>query len=212
MCTQLHERMRVARERRGLSLVTIARRCGVRQQYLELIERDRFEELPSGLYGRNAVRLYATAVGIPADDALAEVADRLPAIEDPLDGMARVRGLARHPERTIKEILHVPGHEVTLSSSVRAHIANVIDALVLLGVDFLLLALTSRVAGVRPTEVLRDAAPSMVALFVLVAALYFVLLGGLARATIGSRVAHTSVDPAVVEGVVRMLRLRLRRV
>ncbi len=212
MCTQLHERLRVARERRGLSLVTIARRCGVRQQYLELIERDRFEELPSGLYGRNAIRLYATEVGIPADEALAEVFDRLPAIEDPLDGMARVRGLTRHPERTIKEILHVPGHEVTLSSSVRAHIANVIDALVLLGVDFLLLELTSRVAGVRATEVLRDAAPSMVALFVLIAALYFVLLGGLARATIGSRVAHTSVDPAVVEGVVRMLRLRLRRV
>ena len=156
--------------------------------------------------------MYATAVGIPADEALAEVADRLPAIEDPLDGMARVRGLTRHPERTIKEILHVPGHEVTLSSSVRAHVANVIDALVLLGVDFLLLELTSRVAGVRATEVLRDAAPSMVALFVLIAALYFVLLGGLARATIGSRVAHTSVDPAVVEGVVRMLRLRLRRV
>jgi hypothetical protein len=41
-----------------------------------------------------------------------------------------------------------------------------------------------------------------------IAALYFVLLGGLARATVGSRIAHTSVDPAVVEGVVRMLRLR----
>jgi transcriptional regulator with XRE-family HTH domain len=212
MCTQLHARLRTARERRGVSLVTIARTCGVRQQYLELIERDRFEELPSGLYGRNAIRRYATAVGIPADEALAEVADRLPAVEDPLDGMARVRGLTRHPERTIKEILHVPGHEVTLSSSVRAHIANVIDAVVLLGVDFLLLELTSRVAGVRPTEVLRDAAPSMIAIFVLIAALYFVLLGGLARATIGSRVAHTSVDPTVVEGVVRMLRLRLRRV
>ena len=59
--------------------------------------------------------------------------DRLPRVEDPLDGMARVRGLTRQPERTIKEILHVPGHEVTLSSSVRAHIANVIDAVVLLG-------------------------------------------------------------------------------
>ncbi len=212
MCTQFYERVKAARERRGLSLVTIARTCGVRQQYLELIERDRFEELPSGLYGRNAIRLYATAVGIPADEALAEVADRLPAVEDPLDGMARVRGLTRHPERTIKEILHVPGHEVTISSSARAHLANLIDAVVLLGVDFLLLELTSRVAGVRATEVLRDAAPSMVALFVLIAALYFVLLGGLARATIGSRVAHTSVDPAVVEGVVRMLRLRLRRV
>jgi transcriptional regulator with XRE-family HTH domain len=205
MCTQLHGRLRAARERRGLTLVTIARKSGVREQYLELIERDRFEELPSGLYGRNAIRRYATAVGIPADQALAEVADRLPAVEDPLDGLARVRGLTRHPERTIKDILHVPGNEITLSSSVRAHI-------VLLGVDLLLLELTSLVAGVRATEVLRVAAPSMVALFVLIASLYFVLLGGLARATIGSRIAHTSVDRAVVEGVVRLLRLRLRRV
>jgi transcriptional regulator with XRE-family HTH domain len=212
MCTQLHERLRAARQRRGLSLAAIAGQCGVREQSLELIERDRFEELPTGLYGRSAVRAYATTVGVPADEALAEVADRLRAVEDPLDGMARVRGLTRQPERTIKEILHVPGHEVTLSSSARAHVANVIDAVVLLGVDFLLLQLTSLVAAVRASEVLRVAAPSMVALFLLIAALYFVLLGGLARATIGSRVARTSVDPAVVEGVVRMLRLRLRRV
>ncbi len=102
----------------------------------------------------------------------------------------------------------MPGPEVTLSSSTRAHVANVLDALVLLGLDILLLEVTALAAGVRATEVLRAAAPSMVALFVLVAALYFVLLGGLARATIGTRVAHTSVDPAMVEGVVRMLRLR----
>jgi transcriptional regulator with XRE-family HTH domain len=208
MCTQLHERLKLARERRRLSLATIARQWGVREQNLELIERDRFEDLPTGLYGRAAVRAYATAVGLPADGALAEVTDRLRAPEDPLDGLARVRGLTRQSERTIKDILHVPGRDVTLSSSSRAHVANVLDGVVLLGLDVLLLQLTALVAGVRATEVLRVAAPSMIALFVLLAALYFVLLGGLARATIGSRVAHTAVDPAVVEGVVRMLRLR----
>jgi hypothetical protein len=87
-------------------------------------------------------------------------------------------------------------------------VANAVDALVLLAVDLLLLELTALVAGVPATEVLRVAAPAMVALFVLIAALYFVLLGGLARATVGSRVAHTAVDPAMVAGVVRMLRLR----
>jgi len=208
MCTQLHERLRLARERRGLSLATIARQWCIREQNLELIERDRFEELPTGLYGRNAVRAYATSVGVRADEALAEVADRLRTPEDPLDGLARVHGLTRQPERTIKDILHVSGREVTLSSASRAHVANVLDGVVLLGLDFLLLELTALVAGVRATEVFRVAAPSMIALFALIAALYFVLLGGLARATIGSRIAHTSVDPAMVEGVVRMLRLR----
>lgn len=154
------------------------------------------------------MRSYALAVGLPADEALAEVVDRLRAPEDPLDGLARVRGLTRQPERSIKEILHVPAPEISLSSSSRAHVANVLDALVLLGVDFILLQLTAFVAGVGATEVLRAAAPSMIGLFALIAALYFVLLGGLARATVGSKVAHTSVDPAMVEGVVRMLRLR----
>jgi len=208
MCTQLHERLRLARERRGLSLATIARQLGVREQNLALIERDEFEELPTGLYGRSAVRAYATAVGLPADEALAEVADRLRTPEDPLDGLARLRGLTRQPERTIKDILHIASPEVTLSSSSRAHVANALDGVVLLGLDFLLLQLTAVVAGVRATEILRVAAPSMIALFALIAALYFVLLGALARATVGSKVAHTSVDPAMVESVVRMLRLR----
>lgn len=208
MCTELHRRLKLARERRGLSLATIARQWGVREYNLELIESNRFEDLPTGLYGRSAVRSYAIAVGVPADEALAEVSDRLRTPEDPLDGLARVRGLTRQPERTIKDILHVQGREMTLSMTARAHVANVLDGLALLGLDFLLLELTALVAGVRATEVLRVAAPSMVALFVLIAALYFVLLGGLARATIGSRFAHTSVDPAMVDGVVRMLRLR----
>lgn len=208
MCTELHERLRLARVRKGLSLATIARQWGVREQNLELIEQDRFEELPTGLYGRTAVRSYATAVGLPADEALAKVIDRLRTPEDPLDGLARVRGLTRQPERTIKDILHVAGPDVTLSDSSRAHVANAVDGLVLLGADFLLLQLTALVAGVHATDILRVAAPSMIALFALLAALYFVLLGGLARATVGSKIAHTSVDPAMVEGVVRMLRLR----
>lgn len=208
MCTPLHERLRVARERQGVSLATIARQCGVREQNLELIDADRFEDLPTGLYGRTAVRSYASAVGLPVDAALAEVVDRLRTPEDPLDGMARVRGLSRQPERSIKEILHVAAPEISLSSSSRAHVANLLDALVLLGVDLLLLQVTALVAGVGATDVLRVAAPSMIGLFALIAALYFVLLGGLARATVGSKVAQTSVDPAMVEGVVRMLRLR----
>jgi len=191
-----------------MSRATIARQWGVREQNLDLIDAGRFEELPTGLYGRSAVRSYASAVGVPADEALAEVAARLRTPEDPLDGLARVRGLTRQPERTIRDVLHVPAPEISLSSSSRAHVANVVDAVVLLGVDFLLLGLTALVAGVGATEVLRAAAPSMIGLFAFIAALYFVLLGGLARATVGSRVAHTSVDPAMVDGVVRMLRLR----
>lgn len=208
ICTGLHEQLRLARERRGLSLATIARQWGIRETNLELIEQDRFEDLPTGLYGRAAVRAYATAVGLPGDEVLTEIIARLRTPEDPLDGLARVRGLERQPERTFKEILHVPTPAVRLSSTARAHVANVIDGIVLLILDFVLLELTAAVAGVRTAEILRIAAPWMLMLFLLIAALYFVMLGGILRATVGSRIAHTSVDPAMAAGVGRMLRMR----
>jgi hypothetical protein len=102
----------------------------------------------------------------------------------------------------------LPTPEISLSASTRAHVANLIDGLALVAFDYVLLKITALFAGVGPAEVLRAGLPSMIALFVLVAALYFVLLGGLARATLGSKLAHSSVDPAMVAGVVRMLRLR----
>jgi hypothetical protein len=208
ICTGLHEQLRLARQRRGLSLAAIARQWGVRETNLQLIDQDRFEDLPTGLYGRAAVRAYATAVGLPADEVLAEVQSRLRAPEDPIEGLARVRGMERPQPRSLRDVLHVPAPKVHLSSSARGHVANVIDGLVLLALDFVLLELTAAVAGVRATDVLRVAAPYMLALFLLVTALYFVMLGGLARATVGSRLTHTSVDPAMVAGVGRMLRLR----
>lgn len=208
ICTGLHEQLRLARQRRGLSLATIARQWGVRETNLELIEQDKFEDLPTGLYGRAAVRAYATAVGLPGDEVLAEVMPRLRPLADPIEGLARVRGIDNKPERSLKDILRVPTPAVNLSSTTRGHVANILDALVLLVLDFVLLELTAAVAGVRATEILRIAAPWMLTLFLLIAALYFVMLGGLLRATVGSRIAHTAVDPAMVAGVVRMLRLR----
>ena len=207
-CTGLHEQLRLARERRGLSLATIARQWGVREANLELIEQDRFEALPTGLYGRAAVRAYASAVGLPGDEVLAEVMPRMRALEDPVEGLARVRGLDHQPARAFKDILRVPTPAVRLSSTTRAHVANVVDGIVLVILDFVLLEITAAVAGVRASDVLRIAAPWMLTLFLLIAALYFVMLGGLVRATVGSRIAHTSVDPGMVSGVVRMLRLR----
>jgi hypothetical protein len=200
--------MRLARQRRGLSLATIARQWGVRESNLQLIDQDRFEDLPTGLYGRAAVRAYATAVGLPGDEVLAEVQSRLRTPEDPIEGLARVRGMERPQPRSFRDVLHVPSPKVQLSSSARGHVANVIDGLVLLALDFVLLELTAVVAGVRATDVLRVAAPYMLALFLIVTALYFVMLGGLARATVGSRLTRTAVDPAMVAGIGKMLRLR----
>ena len=81
------------REQRGLTLTALQNKIGVRLQVLSAIERGAFGELPTGLYGRHAVRVYANAIGLNADELLDEVAPLLREAEDPLDGLARVTGI-----------------------------------------------------------------------------------------------------------------------
>jgi hypothetical protein len=200
MCMRLHERLRLARERRGLSLSGIARQWGVREHNLALIERDAFEELPTGLYGRNAVRAYATAVGVPADEAIAEVADRIRVPEDPLDGLARVRGIFRQPARQSGEALPVHPKAIASRDTWRPLAATTIDGAVLLGINLAVIGLTALAAGARPTDVLRIAAPAMVLLGAVIAAVYFILLGGIRCATIGARIARVRSQPPALDG------------
>jgi Helix-turn-helix domain len=199
MCRPLHERLRTARERRGLSLTTIANQWGVREHNLLLIEHDAFESLPTGLYGRTAVRSYAAAVGVPADEALAEVIDRLRNPEDPMEGIARVRGftcVTQHAGGTSR--IWMSGASITVW---RQFAAAAVDGALLVGIDLLLLALTARVARVPVTEVLRLGTPSMIVLCAVIAALYFVLLGGIGRATIGARLMQVPSGAGMLDGV-----------
>jgi hypothetical protein len=199
MCRPLHERLRTARERRGLSLNTIATQWGVREQNLLLIDHDAFESLPSGLYGRTAVRSYAAAVGVPPDEALAEVIDRLRTPEDPMEGIARVRGLTCVTRRPgARSPVWMSAASIT---AWRQFAAAALDGALLVGIDLLLLALTARVARVTVTDVLRVGTPSMIVLCAVIAALYFVLLGGIGRATIGARLMQVSSGAGMLDGV-----------
>jgi hypothetical protein len=56
--------LRAERERRRTSLDAVARGTLVRMDFLELIEDDRLEELPSGAYARGFIRAYATYLGL----------------------------------------------------------------------------------------------------------------------------------------------------
>jgi hypothetical protein len=188
-----------------LSLNAIAKQWGVREQNLLLIEHDAFESLPTGLYGRTAVRSYAAAVGVPPDEALAEVLDRLRTPEDPMEGMARVRGLTcvtRRPGAptglTRLTSLWMSAASIT---AWRQFAAAAIDGALLVAIDLLLLALTARVARVGATDVLRLGTPSMIVLCAVIAALYFVLLGGIGRATIGARLMRAPAGAGMLDGV-----------
>ncbi len=67
----LGELLRSARESRGLSLADVAELTHVRQEYLRALEEARYGDLPEDVYARNFVRLFAQAVGVDAERALA---------------------------------------------------------------------------------------------------------------------------------------------
>ncbi|WP_176484745.1 helix-turn-helix domain-containing protein [Sphingomonas ginsenosidimutans] len=61
-------RLRAAREAQGLSVAEVAARTRVTQRFLEALENDRLDLLPSPTYASGFARAYARAVGLdPAD-------------------------------------------------------------------------------------------------------------------------------------------------
>jgi transcriptional regulator with XRE-family HTH domain len=65
---ELGEDLRAARERRGISLSTIAATTKISRTLLEGLERGDCSRWPGGIYNRSYVRDYARAVGLPPDE------------------------------------------------------------------------------------------------------------------------------------------------
>jgi len=63
--------LRQERERRGISLQDISSSTKIRVAYLQAIEQDHLDELPSGLIGRGFVRAYARAIGVDEEETVA---------------------------------------------------------------------------------------------------------------------------------------------
>src|SRR5204863_4596885 len=70
--------LRELRQRRGVSLEEIARTTRVARRYLESIEADAFDTLPSPVFTRGFIRAYCQALSEPPDEALAEYERREP--------------------------------------------------------------------------------------------------------------------------------------
>lgn len=196
-----HEWLRRSREQKGLSLEGVRRLSGLRPLVVEHIEQGAFGELPSGLYGRNAIRAYAKAVGLDPDEVLMAVLPLLPDLEDPLDGLARVRGISRPRRRQPAAEQSAPKAPSAppiplqhLGAGWEPLVASLVDGAILAGIDLALVQLTAAALGVDVRTGLAHAAPALVMLFVLIGGLYFLLLGGIRNATIGSCLMKTAGD------------------
>jgi cytoskeletal protein RodZ len=83
-CAQLKQ----TRERRGISLYTIAERTKVNESLFAALERNDLSRWPTGIYKRAFFREYANAVGLPAESAVGEFLQFFPDEEDIRTGAA----------------------------------------------------------------------------------------------------------------------------
>lgn len=81
----LGTRLRNQRERRCISLASIAEQTKIHQPLLEELERDRIEHWPAGIFRRAFVRAYAGAIGLDPDDVVREFLALYP---DPVEAVA----------------------------------------------------------------------------------------------------------------------------
>jgi hypothetical protein len=195
----VHQRLRRVRLERGASHKALAHQCALRVEWLQAMDEGRFSDLPSGIYGRSAVRRYAEALGLEPDEVLADCAPHLRAVEDPITALGRLRGvpaswranhpIGRHSENGEDKATE---QELTASSpelpSWRLLVAAAVDAIVVVGL--LMAVVTCTVAIGIPVSGLDSTAASAFALLTFVlGGCYFVVLGGLVGETAGEHVA-----------------------
>src|ERR1700681_5071304 len=72
------ERLRDARERRGISLRQIANATKISVGVLEALERNDISKLPGGIFGRAFVRNYAIEVGLDPEAVIQDFIAQFP--------------------------------------------------------------------------------------------------------------------------------------
>ena len=78
-------RLRLSRERLGISLEAIAASTKINRSLLADLERDDVSKWPQGIYRRAFVREYAAAIGLPAEEVVTEFRELFPEKGTPAD-------------------------------------------------------------------------------------------------------------------------------
>jgi hypothetical protein len=193
----VHERLRQSRIARGETLAIVAERAGVREGLLQTIEEGRFADLPRGIYGRSAIKSFAAALGLDSAQVLKECDAFLPPIDDPIDALARLRGV-----RTAAKSAAPPGpapvepaHWGESAAVWRPLAAAAIDGGIIMAMLLFLVAATMTFCS-APLSAFRGAAPAFGVMGILLAGCYFVWFAGIAGSTMGERAMGISAAPA----------------
>lgn len=187
----VNERLRLARVARGEDLAAIAHRIGVRESLLAAIEDGQFAELPRGIYGRAAIRSYAVALQLDAAQVLADCDALLPPMDDPIESLARLRGVRTWKASTAPEPASeppaAPAAQTDLGAIARPLAAAALDGGVIMALLFVLVVVTMIFCGATGARFGQSAAPAFGVVGAVLAWCYFACFGGVAGATIGER-------------------------
>ena len=82
MSSTLGEKLRQAREERGISISEVAEQTRISSLYLKSIEDDNYKPLPGGIFNKGFVRSYAKYVGLDEQEALQDYARLIARNED----------------------------------------------------------------------------------------------------------------------------------
>jgi cytoskeleton protein RodZ len=72
MAESLGEKLRLAREARGITLSEVAAQTRIASRYLEAIEADNYKPLPGGVFNKGFIKAYAKYVGVDEQEALSD--------------------------------------------------------------------------------------------------------------------------------------------
>lgn len=92
-------KLREARERKGLSAETVSRETMLTLRYVQALETDDFDALPGTAFVRGYVRRYAELVGLNADELIASFDESLPSSKRlvsvrPIAGITEVNAIS----------------------------------------------------------------------------------------------------------------------
>ena len=85
MSSTLGEKLRQAREERGISISEVAEQTRISSLYLKSIEEDNYKPLPGGIFNKGFVKAYAKYVGVDEQEALQDYARVVASVDQPSD-------------------------------------------------------------------------------------------------------------------------------
>ena len=183
---QLHR----ARLQKGIDLARITATTALHPSVVAKIDQGRFEELPAGIYARAYVRAFASAVGVNAHHAVADLEPLLPAVVDPVPAMRELSPPSSLD--TLKSFFATqqwPVKDVRLPW--RRVGASALDALLLVSIGVVLMFVVAWTCGVPVHVLLEQAGLELAVMYSVPVLLYFLLLERVAGRTVGAMACGT---------------------